>query len=460
MKTRIPLTDYTTRALERTLSIDQDRSIKTFAKCLDVTPFHIHLAALQAVLSDLASTKDLCIGITDANKNDATHIDTVGFFVNLLPLRLKLSPAQTLAEVVANAKSKANSALSHSDIPFDVLVGQINLPHSTTHSPLFQVVLNYKMGSTQKVPLADYQAQLVAFKDANNPYDLTFNIETYHDGSASISVKTQEYLYSESELSFVLDTYLQTQAHFASEPSRNVDQICKPSAEQIDKALTLGRGERIPSPLLETLCHYFEKCAVEQPDDTVLVTDKGQALTWRQLKALVNQIAMTLVEAGAKQESRVCVYCEPSMYTLPTLMAIAEVGGVYVPLDAQNPIKRLQLMVDDCQPDVLLIDGSTATTSHGLDTNAKVINVNTIKADPPNTFQLDNRTRGDGMGYIFYTSGTTGVPKAVTLTHSSLVHHFDGFIPYNNLNKCRMLQQAPLGFDMSLTQMTLAIMLG
>ncbi|KAG5772729.1 hypothetical protein H9Q72_001229 [Fusarium xylarioides] len=459
-KTRIPLTDYTTRALERTLSIDQGRSIKAAAQSLDVTPFHIHLAALQVVLSDLASAKDLCIGITDANKNDATYMDTVGFFVNLLPLRLKLSPSQTLAELVANAKSKANSALSHSDIPFDVLLDEMKLPRSTTHSPLFQVILNYKMGSTQKVPLGDCQAQLVAFKDANNPYDLTFDIETYHDGSASISVKTQEYLYSESELSFVLDSYVQTLVLFASEPSRTVDQIYKPTVEQIDKALALGRGERIPSPRLETLCHYFEECVIKQPDDTALTTDKGQALTWCQLKALVNQIAMTLVEAGAKQDSRVGVYCEPSMYILPTLMAITEVGGVYVPLDAQNPIKRLQLMVDDCQPDVLLIDDSTATTSPELEMNAKVINVNTIKADPSNTIHLDNRARGDGLGYIFYTSGTTGVPKAVALAHSSLVHHFDGFIYYNNLNKCRMLQQAPLGFDMSLTQMTLAIMLG
>jgi hybrid polyketide synthase/nonribosomal peptide synthetase ACE1 len=459
-KTRIPLTDYTTRALERTLSIDQGRSIKAVAKRLDVTPFHVYLATLQVVLSDLASAKDLCIGITDANKNDATHIDTIGFFVNLLPLRLKLSSSQTLAALVANAKSKANSALSHSDMPFDVLLDEMKLPRSTTHSPLFQVVMNYKMGSTQKVSLADCQAQLVAFKDANNPYDLTFDIETYHDGSASISVKTQEYLYSESELSFVLNDYVHKLALFTSEPSWTVDHICKPTAEQIDKALALGRGERIPSPRLETLSHYFEECVVKRPDDTALVTDQGQSLNWRQLKALVNQIAMTLVEAGAKQDSRVGVYCEPSMYILPILMAITEVGGVYVPLDTQNPIKRLQLMVDDCQPDVLLIDDSTATTSPELDTKAKVINVNTIKADPSNTFHLDNRARRDGMGYIFYTSGTTGVPKAVALTHTSLVHHFDGFIHYNNLNKCRMLQQAPLGFDMSLTQMTLAIMLG
>nr|ALQ32774.1 putative polyketide synthase [Fusarium babinda] len=458
-KTRVPLTDYTTRASERALSAEQGGNIKAAARSLSVTPFHIHLAALQVILSDLASADDVCIGITDANKNDAAHMDTVGFFVNLLPLRLKSSPSQTLADLVSNAKSKANSALSHSDIPFDVLLDELKLPRSTTHSPLFQVILNYKMGSTQKVPLADCEAQIVAFKDADNPYDLTFDIETYNDGSASISVKTQEYLYTQSELSVVLDSYLHTLALFASEPSQTIDQICKPTDEEIQKALSLGRGRRIPSPRLETLSHYFEECVLKQPGDTALVTDGGDALTWRQLKAVINQIAITLVAAGVKQESRVGVYCEPSMYILPMLMAIAEVGGVYVPLDTQNPIKRLQLMIDDCQPDVILIDDTTATSATELETSARLINVNSIKADSFDAPHVDNRARADGLGYIFYTSGTTGVPKAVALTHTSLVHHFDGFIYYNSLSRCRMLQQAPLGFDMSLTQMTLAIML-
>ncbi|KAH6979108.1 polyketide synthase [Fusarium venenatum] len=459
-KMRITLTDYTTRAFERTLSAEAGAKTKAAARDLGVTPFHIHLAALQVVLSDLASTNDVCIGITDANKNDTAFMDAVGFFVNLLPLRLQSRASQTLAGLACDAKTKANQALARSQIPFDVLLDELKLPRSTMHSPLFQVVLNFKMGSTQKVPLADCQAQLVTFRDANNPYDLTFDVETYNDGSTSIIVKTQEYLYTQSELGFILDRYTDVLSLFASESSQTLGQACKPSTSQIQKALSLGKGERIPSPRFETLSHYFDDWVEKQPDATALKTDGGKTLTYRQLKGLVDQIAAILVEGGVTPGSKVGVYCEPSLYIFALLMAISEIGGVYVPLDAQNPIKRLQLIVNDCQPEVVVVDDSTKDAALELDTAAKFINIYAIDPTSSDTPEIENRAQGSGMGYIYYTSGTTGVPKGVALTHTNLVHHIESFIHYTSLRRCTMLQQAPLGFDMSLTQMSLVTMLG
>ncbi|KAM0360408.1 hypothetical protein ACHAP4_002485 [Fusarium culmorum] len=459
-KMRVHLTHYTTRAYERTLPAEMGAKTKAAARDLGVTTFHIHLAALQVVLWDLASTSDVCIGITDANKNDAAFMDVVGFFVNLLPLRLKSRASQTLAGLACEAKTKANQALAHSQIPFDVLLDELKLPRSTMHSPLFQVVLNFKMGSTQKVPLGDCQAQLVTFKDANNPYDLTFDIETYNDGSTSIVVKTQEYLYTQSELGFIVDRYTDVLSLFASESSQTIGQACKPTTSQIQKALSLGRGERIPSPRFETLSHYFNDWVLKQPDALVLKTDDSKTLTYRQLKGLVNQIATKLIDGGVAQGSKVGVYCEPSLYIFALLLAIAKVGGVYVPLDAQNPIKRLQLIVNDCQPDVIVIDNSTQDSVIELETTAKVFNVYSIDPDSSDAPEIENRAQGSGMGYIYYTSGTTGVPKGVALTHTNLVHHIKSCIQFTSMRRCTMLQQAPLGFDMSLTQMSLVAMLG
>ncbi|KAI6762510.1 hypothetical protein HG530_008490 [Fusarium avenaceum] len=459
-KMRVPLTDYTTIGYERALSAEQGASIKAAARNLGVTPFHIHLTALQAVLYDLTSSKDVCIGITDANKNDAAHMDTVGFFVNVLPIRLHSSASQTLADLASNAKAKADNALAHSQIPFDVLLDELKLPRSTAHSPLFQVVLNYKMGSTQKVPLADCQAQLVAFKDADNPYDLTFDIEVYNDGSTSVSIKTQQYLYTQSELEFAMDTYVNVLNLFSEHRTQTLGQLCKPTTGQIQKALSLGKGEQIPSPRLETLSHYFEDWVNKQPETTALRTDDGKVISYLQLNALVSQIAVRLVDMGVEQGSRVCVYCEPSLYIFAILMAIAKSGGVYVPLDTQNPIKRLQLIVDDCQPEVLLIDDSTKDMAPELKTTTKFVNVYGMKPGLLDAPQFENRARGTGMGYIYYTSGTTGVPQGVALTHATLVHHIDGLIHFYNLGRGRMLQQAPLGFDMSLTQMSIIAVLG
>lgn len=459
-KMRVPLIDYTTRGYERTLSAEHGASIKAAARNLSVTPFHIHLATLQAVLYDLTFSKDVCIGITDANKNDAAHMDTVGFFVNVLPLRLQSSASQALADLASNAKTKADNALAHSQIPFDVLLDELKLPRSTTHSPLFQIVLNYKMGSTQKVPLADCQAQLVAFKDADNPYDLTFDIEVYNDGSTSVSIKTQQYLYTQSDLDFVMDTYVNILGLFSEQPAQTLGQLCKPTTGQIQKALSLGRGEQIPSPRLETLSHYFEDWVNKQPEATALRTDDGKVLSYIQLNALVNQIAVRLVEMGVRQGSRVCVYCEPGLYIFAILIAIAKSGGVYIPLDTQNPIKRLQLIIDDCQPEVLLIDDSTKDMAVELKTNAKFFNVYGMKPGLLDAPHFENCAQGTGMGYIYYTSGTTGIPKGVALTHANLVHHIDGLVRFYNIRRGRMLQQAPLGFDMSLTQMSITAVMG
>ncbi|KAL6790960.1 hypothetical protein J3E68DRAFT_411705 [Trichoderma sp. SZMC 28012] len=103
-KARILLTEYNTRALTKQLPDHVATQIKSAARSLNVTPFHFHLAITQTLLSRLLDISDVCVGITDANKNDSEFFDTIGFFVNLLPLRLKTGGAQSFASLAAAAK--------------------------------------------------------------------------------------------------------------------------------------------------------------------------------------------------------------------------------------------------------------------------------------------------------------------------------------------------------------------
>lgn len=459
-KTRVPLTDYKTRASEQTLSLRASAGIKAAARRLGATPFHVYLAALQALLYELASVEDVCIGIADANKNEATYMDTTGFFVNLLPLRFRLDASQTLADLIAKAKVKATEALTHSLMPFDVLLDELKLPRSAMHSPLFQVMLNFKMGSTRKIPLGDCQAEVLDFKDARNAFDITFDIENYSDGSTSISVKTQEHLYTEHELRLVLATYVRILDLFAKDPSQALSDITKPTPEDIEKSLKLGRGDRIPSPKLDTLSHYFEDWVTRQPGAVAVRDDRGTEMSYSQLKHAVGNVATTLLRTGLRSGARLCVYCEPGIHIIICLLAIAEIGGTYVPLDPQNPPKRLQLIVDNCEPDVILFDESTRDLTQLLQTRAKIINVNSIQHSSKSMSLIENQARASGSAFMFYTSGTTGIPKGVELTHHNLVHHIDSIINFYGIERGIMLQQAPLGFDMSLTQMSLSIMTG
>ncbi|KAL7916739.1 putative PKS-NRPS protein [Trichoderma velutinum] len=384
-KARIPLTEYNTRALTQQLPDRIATQIKSAARTLNVTPFHFHLAITQTLLSRL-------LGITD---NDSEFLDTIGFFVNLLPLRFKTDGAQSFA------------TLTHSRVPFDKLLDELKVPRSTYHSPLFQVVVNYKMGSTQ------------SFEDARNAYDLTFEIENFPDGRVLLALKTQDYLYTDHDLQTILAAYTHLLDVLSREPNLNVN--------------TLARGETYEPAILH-LPGWLDLWTAQQPGATAIRDDS------------VNSIAALLVEAGAKTSQRVGSYCEPSIDAICTMLAIQKLGCIYVPLDVQNPPSLIvyhdatELSVKQFETSASLVSISTAATG------VAVVDVATI--DPYAT------------GYILYTSGTTGIPKGVMLSHSNLIYHIAGVHKKYGLEKETVLQQSSLGFDLSLAQICQAFFSG
>ncbi|RCI10044.1 hypothetical protein L249_8500 [Ophiocordyceps polyrhachis-furcata BCC 54312] len=456
-KARVPITEYRTRAVEQTLPSAVSDRIKSAARDLGATPFHAYLAALQALLYELSSATDICIGVVDANKADSAYMDTMGFFVNLLPLRFRRDAPQMMPDLVTEAKAKADKALLHR-IPFDVLLEELKLPRSTTYSPLIQVVLNLKMGSTRSAPIGDCMAEMSCFKDADNPYDLVFDVESFQNGSTWISVKTQQHLYTKHELDVILDVFVRALTFLYEEPKRNVTAITEPNSSDSSNALELGRGPRISTSRFSTISSLFQSWVVKQPDAVAVKDESGVEWSYAQLSSTVNNIAGTLKEAGLRPGAKVCVYCEPSFLIVACFLASAQIGAAYIPLDLQAPTQRIQLIVDDCEPDVVISD--TMESASLLQTEARLINVNDIREASVLPARLADEAQESGIAFIVYTSGTSGIPKGVQITHRSLIDHGEAVIEFYDLKQGVMLQQAPLGFDLSLSQMSLSIMTG
>ncbi|KAM6478067.1 putative PKS-NRPS protein [Trichoderma sp. SZMC 28011] len=386
-KARIPLTEYNTRALTKQLPEHIATQIKSAARGLNVTPFHFHLAITQTLLSRLLDISD----------NDSEFLDTIGFFVNLLPLRLK-----------TDTKDKVHQALAHSRVPFDKLLDELKVPRSTYHSPLFQVVVNYKMGSTQ------------SFEDARNAYDLSFEIENFPDGRVLLALKTQDYLYTDDDLQTILATYTLLLDVLSREPNLNVN--------------VLARGETYEPAILH-LPGWLDHWTSQQPDAIAIRDDSGATLSYT-----------LLTEAGAQTSQRIGSYCEPSIDAICTMLAIQKLGCIYVPLDVQNP------------PSILVYHDATAPSVQQFETSASLVSISaaTFRSAPVDAATFDPGS----TGYILYTSGTTGIPKGVMLSHSNLIYHIAGVYKKYGLEKEIVLQQSSLGFDLSLAQICQAFFSG
>lgn len=452
VKLRKPLTEYVTRSLETRLNTDITSNVKMASNKLRVTPFHVHLATLQTLLHRLLHINDICIGITDANKNDPDHLDTLGFFVNLLPLRFRAEAAQSFASLAQQARDKAFQALSHSQLPYDVLLDELKVPRSTTHNPLFQVLMNYRMGSVAQVPLGECLAESVDFQDASNPFDLQFDIESSVDGTTLITISTQEYLYSDADLSTLLKVYCHLLTSLTSKPSLAIQDHSLFTKQDTQAALKLGKGPLLDIDQSLTVHQLFDRAVKRRSNSVAVVDNVGGSLTWLEMASSVSTIAAHLTKIGIEPEAFVSVYCEPTVKSICYWLAILRVGAIYVPLDVSNPVKRLELIVDDCKPSAIICDdGTWAAAQRFRSRNRHIVKLSDMGSKQP--YYTNDLSTPMSTACVIYTSGTTGTPKGTLLTNSNLVNHILGVGKRFDISEEVVLQPTNLGFDLSLAQM-------
>ena len=215
VESRESLRRYDTFTIGAWMDEELIQQIKHVSWQLKSTPFHFYAAALQVLIFQTleGTTKDLSIGIADSNRLNHDHIDTVGFFVNILPVRASLSATDSFADTMANARTSIYSSLAHSSVSFDVLVESLALPRSATGSPLFEVLLSYTPGMQKQSMLGDVGMEMIEVADAQGAWDLQVTI------TEAVAFSAQKYMYRESDIQRMMDRYVELLDLFSKNPS-------------------------------------------------------------------------------------------------------------------------------------------------------------------------------------------------------------------------------------------------
>ncbi|KAL1637864.1 hypothetical protein SLS56_000421 [Neofusicoccum ribis] len=100
-----------------------------------------------------------------------------------------------ILDLAKRTAKKVFSALANFEVPFDLILDQLNVVRSRAHSPLFQVGVNYRMNDLLTIPFGDCQLEIAVFEDAKNPYDLSFSITQSANGTCMVDITCREDLY-------------------------------------------------------------------------------------------------------------------------------------------------------------------------------------------------------------------------------------------------------------------------
>ena len=179
---------------------------------------------------------------------------------------------------------------------------------------------------------------------------------------------------------------------------------------------------RTGSPLQSRLVHHFMEDRARTDPNSEAVTFEGRTLIYAELNSRANRLAHYLRKRGAGPEVLVGVAIERSPEMLVTLLAISKAGAAYVPLDVTYPMDRLRFMIDDSGVALLLTDSHHYERLAGVGVASVQFDVDAAKiAAEPDSNLVDEAT-ADNLAYVLYTSGSSGRPKGVEVTHRSLTN--------------------------------------
>ncbi|MFI6044203.1 amino acid adenylation domain-containing protein [Nocardia sp. NPDC051321] len=389
-------------------------AVRDLAHRQDATVSMVCQAAVAVLLHRLGGGDDLTMGSPIAGRTDEALVDMVGFFVNTWVLRVGLAGNPSFDEVLRQVREKALTAYENQDAPFERLVELLNPDRSLAYHPFFQVMVAWQNFTRLDLELPGLVITPQLFAATTAKFDLFFNFGPDATGAGARGVI--EYaadLFDRSTVELIGARLCDVLRQIVAEPRRTVGAIDVLQPGETDWLLGTLNDTAAPASDL-TIHAAFRRRAAANPD-AVAVQSGDATLTYQELDRLADTLAGNLIRHGVGPESLVAVALPRSPELVITYLAVLRAGGAYLPIDLDYPADRVAFMLRDAAPVVVVTDG-TFTAPDGQ----PQLRIDQLRCTT-NELVPEISCGGDRLAYVMYTSGSTGVPKGVAVTHKGVV---------------------------------------
>ncbi|WP_164021878.1 non-ribosomal peptide synthetase, partial [Pyxidicoccus trucidator] len=445
--------------LELGLSTEATASLQAFARQQQLTLNTLALAAWSFVLSHYSGEQDVVFGNTVAGRPaELPGSDTlVGIFINTLPTRIRLpSGSSSLRPWLQSLQAQQLELRQYEHSPLVQVQALSQVPRGASLFESLLVVENYPVDASLLDSSSSLQVKDVQGYERTN-YPLTLSVlpgqalrlRAVYDSPRFESASIQRLLghWRDALLSL-------------SSASRLGDVSLLSDAER-HQVLVEWNDTAAEFPADTCIHHLFEAQVRRTPDAPALGFEDSW-LSYRQLDERANQLAWRLRSLGVGPEVRVGLAAERSLELVVGLFAILKAGGAYVPLDPSYPRERLEWMLEDSRPAVLLAQPTLLARLPEAPGAAMVplaLGDEALRGLP--THAPDVRVLPDSLAYVIFTSGSTGRPKGAMNAHRAVCNRLLWMQHAYGLGADDVvLQKTPYSFDVSVWEFFWPLMVG
>ena len=425
----------------------------------DLTLFMLLLAGFNVLLYRYTGQRDILVGTPIAGRIRAETENLIGFFVNTLVLRTRINGKMEARELLDRIRETCLGGYAHQEMPFEMLVEQLQPDRNTNRTPLFQVMLalqnapGWGAGQEQIMQsggdIAGPRISVLESGSGTAKFDLTLSLaETENGLHGAIEYRTDLFEATTIErMAARLERMLTALASGAEQPLGYWPLLSAEEKEVLSSEW--GRTAR-PYPAESNIVAQFAAQVAHHPHSTALISGPD-TLSYLDLDRRSNQLAHFLLDHHLNPEAPIALLVSRSSMMIVSLLGVLKAGGAYLPLDLQSPPARQAAMLTRAGVRLALTDqplAAAALSQTGLwsgmviDLNGSAGEMSGQPRTPP-PIQL----HPEMLAYIIHTSGSTGEPKGVAVTHRNVLR-----LVCNNTyarldERTRMLQLAPLAFD-------------
>ena len=314
---------------------------------------------------------------------------------------------------------------AHRSPPFDEVVSKVQPERALSHSPLFQVMLNWRDGD-QRLSFIGLDGleveESVLAESRTAKFDLTLMLTDVGD-DIDLEVEYSTDLFDEGRIERMAGHFCTVLEAAAANPSQQLAELpLLTDAERQQLVVEWNRTEA-PYPKDQCLHQLFEE-QVERAPDAIAVVFEDKQLSYRQLNERANRLAHHLQSLGVGPDRLVALCLDRSLEMVVGLLGILKAGGAYVPLDPSYPSERLAFMLRDSGALLLLTHQRLRDRLAAGSPNNRLL---CLDADWGTIAKSPSQNPESGVGpenlaYVIYTSGSTGEPKGVEIRHRNLAN--------------------------------------
>lgn len=443
------------RRIGKRISKSDSLRIRSSADRLGVTPYAYMLGLFKVWIYRLTGQEDLVVGTPIANREWTQIEGLIGFFMETVALRTKMSCHECLRDLIPRVSEIALEAFDHRDVPFQHIVDALPGHASNGRNPLFEVFFNH-IALNIRSGLGDNVIRFDEMEIDNKTakFDLTCYV---FDASDSIEVvfNYRSKLFEHQTIDRFLDQYIRLLCSADEHLDSGLSQLPILDPDEPCKGAAFGNDSSInTSETSADLIHERVGLSVRLYPDHPAIVWKNGSVSYAQLWDRSGAILAELRKRGIGVGDRVMVSAEDPTDLGAAILGVLRVGGVYIPLDPHWPDHRIKQIESSLTPVHAVVDSAMSGRFAAFGFQGKVLTIDEVSQNGWDDEQPSQDSTPDSPAYILFTSGSTGEPKGVVQSHAGVISHMLAFARSLEMgSEDRVLQVSSPAFDAAVMDM-------